>query len=276
MQSQADTSKGYSAKAYWEERLSEKWGLHGVGHISFGLPYNQWLYRVRRRVFRQNLRTLSVDLQKARVLDVGSGTGFWLREWESLGVFSISGLDITDIAVNRLQAQHPDKCIRQLDISEVGACREFSSEFELISAFEVLLHITDDAKFSQAISNIARLLHLNGYFIFSDNLVSADSIRRFHEVDRSLEDVTRLLEANGLRVVRKVPMFVIMNAPFDTRSRLPGYLWLLSMAPVHFVPMLGHLYGPVLYSAECLLNRWLKGSPSTEMVVCQKVGDWNT
>ena len=58
-------------KEYWEKRLSERWGLHGVGHISFGLPYNQWLYRLRRRIFLRQLDCLALNPGDVDVLDVG-------------------------------------------------------------------------------------------------------------------------------------------------------------------------------------------------------------
>lgn len=258
-------------KDYWERRLTEKWGLQGVGHISFGLPYNQWLYRVRRQVFRRHLGTLGLNCRTAKALDIGSGTGFWLEEWQSHGVQSLTGLDITHIAVEKLREKFPKVQILQLDISDPEASQKIPGRFDLISAFDVLFHITNESQFDSAVSNVAELLNPGGYFIFSDNLVRAAAIRSSQEVDRTVGHVTEALNRVGLQIRRRVPLFVLMNTPFDSSFRMMRYLWLFCMSPVHFVPPLGHLYGAVLYPLELLLTKLLSESPSTEMVICQKL-----
>jgi SAM-dependent methyltransferase len=261
----------YIAKDYWEKRLTEKWGLQGVGHTSFGLPYNQWLYRVRRHVFRRHLSALGLNCRTTKVLDIGSGTGFWLEEWQSHGVQSLTGLDITHIAVEKLREKFPKVQILRLDISDPEAPQKIPGRFDLISAFDVLFHITYETQFDSALSNVAELLSPGGYFIFSDNLVHAAPIRSGQEVDRTVGHITEALNRVGLQIRRRVPLFVLMNTPFDTSFRITRYLWLLCVSPVHFVPALGHLYGAALFPLELLLTKLLSESPSTEMVICQKL-----
>ena len=89
------TEKPLDARAYWENRMSEKWGLHGVGHISYGRSYNEWLYRVRKRVFLRHIQRLRIELRTTAVLDVGSEIGFWLNTWKSVGVRNLIGTDLT-------------------------------------------------------------------------------------------------------------------------------------------------------------------------------------
>jgi len=86
-------------RGYWKTRLTEHWDLHGVGFAGYGLRYNQWLYRVRRRVFLSHIRALPLDLSRATVLDLGSGTGFYVAIWRSLGVKAIAASDLTTVAV---------------------------------------------------------------------------------------------------------------------------------------------------------------------------------
>jgi 2-polyprenyl-3-methyl-5-hydroxy-6-metoxy-1,4-benzoquinol methylase len=265
-----------TAKEYWETRLSERWGLHGVGHISFGLPYNEWLYRVRKQVFLRQIQPLSWDFKALAVLDVGSGTGFWLDQWKSLGVRSITGLDITRIAAENLQETHPEARILELDISDPEAPQKISQKFDVISAFDVLFHIADKDKFDVAISNVAALLKPSGHFVFSDLLVHAQPTWTAQEVHRTLDTVTEVLAQQNLQIRRRVPMFVLMNSPFDASSRFLRYLWLLLMAPVRFLPALGSLYGAALYPLELLLTNLLTESPTTEMVICQKGNDFPT
>ena len=264
--------RDFVAKDYWEQRLTEKWGLHGVGQISYGLPYNQWLYRVRKHVFRRSLRSLGIQISDAKVLDVGSGTGFWLEEWKRQGAQSVTGSDLTEVAVMGLRRKHPDISVLQLDITDSEAPQRFPGGFDIVSAFDVLFHITDDEKYASAITNIAHLLRPKGYFIFSDNLARTRALRQIHEVDRTIGQITEVLERNGLRIQQRVPVFVLMNAPFDALSGVPRFLWRAMMSPVRLAPPLGHAYGATLFPLELLLSMALKEGLSTQMIICQKSG----
>lgn len=63
-------------RAYWESRLSERYSLDGVGYLGLGSSFNAWMYRARRAIFLRRARPLVAARPRARVLDVGSGTGF--------------------------------------------------------------------------------------------------------------------------------------------------------------------------------------------------------
>ena len=266
------TDKPFNSREYWEKRLSEKWGLHGVGHISFGQPYNEWLYRVRKHVFLRHVRGLPVDLRNAAVLDIGSGTGFWLNVWRYVGVRTVVGSDLTHVAVENLRQENPGMEIREMDITDPNAVGEMKGRFDLISAFDVLFHITDEGRFAAAIANVASLLRPGGCFLFSDCFIHREARRAVHEVDRKIDDYTRQLDAHGLKTLTRVPVFVVMNTPIDSRSEIPQIAWRLFMAPVRLLHPLGYLYGAVLYPCELLLTKTLRESPSTEMMICQKPG----
>jgi SAM-dependent methyltransferase len=265
--------KPFVAREYWEKRLLDKWGLDGVGHVSYGRPFNEWTYRIRKKVFLRQVRALPLDFQQVNVLDIGSGTGFWLQVWRSLGVRALTGLDLTEVAVRRLGDKYPNVRVIQQDISDPEALLDKIGQFDVISAIDVLYHITSDRDYCQAISNIAALLKPSGYFIFSENLVHYKAPQEQHFVSRTLDDVTQVLSLQGLRIQRRVPVFVCMNAPVDTSSIVPRFLWRVAMAPVQFVPALGHLYGAALFPLELALTGLLTEGPSTELVICQKASE---
>jgi len=260
----------FDTREYWENRLSSKWGLHGVGHISYGKPYNQWLYRVRKRVFLRHVHRLSVDLSKATVLDVGSGTGFWLDVWRSLRVRNLVGSDLTHTAASRLRGSNPEIDILELDITDQDAVGKIHTRFDFISAFDVLYHIMQDCRLLNAISNVATLLRPGGYFIFTENFLHFEPSGSAHQVNRTLEEYEGVLKANGLEVVDRGPMFVLMQTPVDLKSRIPIFAWRLAMAPVRLMPIIGHLYGVILFPLELLFAKHLKESPSTEIMICRK------
>jgi 2-polyprenyl-3-methyl-5-hydroxy-6-metoxy-1,4-benzoquinol methylase len=255
---------------YWEQRLEANWGLHGVGHISYGAEYNRWLYKVRRRVFEREVAALGVDWTKTDVLDTGSGTGVWIDAWRSLGVRSITGSDLTRTAVDRLRQAYPESQILQLDISGPLENRSGRETYDVISAFDVLFHIVDDDDFAAALGNIAKLLRPGGLFIFSDNFLHRGKQNIAHQSNRTLEHISRAVSKAGFNIERRVPMFIFMNTPIDVESELLVFLWRLWMLPVHLVPFLGRVYGPILYPIELHATRAFSESPSTEMMICRK------
>ena len=259
-----------SPRDYWETRLRDHWDLHGVGFAGYGLRYNQWLYRVRRRVFLSHVRALPLDLSRSTILDVGSGTGFYVAIWKSLGVGSLTASDLTTVAVEGLSSAHPDVASVQLDIGDSLQAQGFAGTFDVVTAFDVLFHIVDDRRFGTAIGNIASLCRPGGYFLFSDNFLHGKTVRTPHQVHRSLDDITGVLERAGLRIVTRAPMFVLMNAPVDTPGAWPLLLWRAFMLPARAVPLLGAVYGVVLYPLEVWLTALFKESPTTEIMVCQK------
>jgi SAM-dependent methyltransferase len=257
-------------EGYWEARLKRNWGLHGVGHIGYGRQYNRWLYRVRRRVFTREVGRLSCVWAQWDILDVGSGTGFWIDTWKALGVRSVTGSDVTQVAVDRLRQMYPDLRFARLDISGSLESQNFAGTFNAVSAFDVLFHITSDVGFVNSIANIYKLLMPGGYFIFSDNFLHRPEIRSDHQVSRSLEEVCEVLSGTGFRIVRRVPMFVLMNTPVDSSSLWAVRFWRLAMLPVRLFRSLGSLYGAALYPLELCLTRLVRESPTTEMMICQK------
>lgn len=265
-------NKPYDAKDYWENRLKHNWDITGVGYINLGVYYNQWLYRVRRRVFNEHIKGLNLNFEQLRVLDIGSGMGFYLDIWKSHRVKSVTGSDIASVAVEHLRKSYPELSIMKLDISESPEAQNFcENNFNIVTAFDVLFHIVDDKKFRKAIFNISELLISGGYFIFSDNFPHGKTIKSMHQISRSIEEIGSLLEKAGFRIVKRVPMFVLMNAPLDTRSNWPFLLWRLLKSPLRIFNFLGFFYGAMLFPFEVLLTRLLKESPSTEMMICQKV-----
>jgi SAM-dependent methyltransferase len=259
-----------STAEYWEHRLQENWGLHGVGHISYGAAYNHWLYKVRRRIFKRELRNVPIDWKRANVLDIGSGTGFWIDAWRAVGVNSIIGSDLTRTSVEHLRDAHPDLQIVQLDISASLPGQSVNRTYDVVSAFDVLFHIVDDSDYQAALKNIARLLRPGGVFLFSDNFLHCPGRKASHQSSRTLPEITRAIENAGLCAVRRVPMFVLMNTPIDTTREWLLLLWRAAMYPVHLLPLLGHVYGAVLFPVEICATRLLKESLTTEMMICRK------
>jgi SAM-dependent methyltransferase len=256
-------------RQYWESRLGSNSGLEGVGYLSLGPQYNEWLYRVRRKVFLREIKKLTtLGIATAEVLDVGSGTGFWIERWKEAGARSIIASDLTSVAVDRLRAKFADCKVVQFDVT---AQQPLNQRFDIISAFDVLFHVIEEDAYDRAIANISRMLKSGGLFLYSDNFVKDGNVRAAHQVSRSLQRITSVLESNRFRVLRRLPMFVIMNAPVDASSIVPSFIWRAAMRPLQIWQSLGHVYGALLYPLELTLTSIAQESPTTELMICEKI-----
>lgn len=259
----------FDAAAYWEDRLTGEFGLGQVGFIGLGEPFNTWMYRVRRHVFRRHARAVRRAWSDARVLDVGSGTGFYVENWLKLGVRDLVASDITNAAVNRLRARHPGITVHRIDIGDDVSAIEPAS-FDAISAFDVLFHIVDDEAFARAMRNVASLLKPGGTFIFSDNFLHAERQAVRHHVSRSLGEIEAAVAAAGLEIVTRRPSFVLMNDPVDSSSaRLHGW-WNGLTRRLRENPVRGRLYGAAVFPVELAATRLLREGPSTELMICRR------
>lgn len=262
----------FDPKEYWEKRLKQDYSLQGVGFINLGKSYNNWLYKVRKIVFHKLIKSLKIDTKQCSVLDIGSGTGFYIDRWAETGAKSISGADITEVAVQNLSTKYPEHRFFNLDISDANSLQTLPiTNFDIISSFDVLFHIVDDDKFDQAISNINRILKKDGLFIFSDNFIHQPTVRGVHQVSRSMDDIIKALQANNLQVIKTVPMFILMNYPIDSTNGFFQFIWkgIAKVAALH--DTLGFSIGALLFPIELLLLAFMKESPTTEIMICKKI-----
>lgn len=227
------------------------------------------MYRVRRRVFNRLVRSLPQDPSSARVLDVGSGTGFYIERWRELGAPHITGSDITDVAVSRLQQRFPDDRFFRMNIGEdIGPIQD--NRFDCVSCMDVMIHIVDDTLYQQALSNMGAVLEPGGHLIFSDLFLHAPARRFEYIVHRPLDMVEEACRRAGLEPIDRRPMFVLMNEPVDTKNQLLKVHYRLLGRAIRRFPSLGAPAGAVMYPFEAALTSHLRESPATEIMVCRK------
>jgi predicted TPR repeat methyltransferase len=230
------------------------------------------MYRVRARVFARVAGRLGVDWSHARVLDVGSGTGFYVEQWHRLGVPKVVGVDITTKAVEELRRKFPADQFEELDVGARPShdSRLTTHDFSAVSAMDVLFHIVDDEQYRGAFVNIAAALQPGGWFLWSDNFLHHDTERVAHQASRSLAESEDAVRAAGLEIVERVPMFVLMNYPTDSRSRLARLAWTAMVAPAALAEPLGWLVGAALAPVDTWLTSVVRESPTTEIMVCRR------
>ncbi len=261
--------KKFNPQDYWEKRLEKSFNLHGVGDISLGVNYNNYLYEIRKYAFHHMMKNLKLNFSSVQVMDIGSGTGFYIERWKELVVKSIHGTDITNVVVKNLSKQFPDSSFSQLDIGE--KIENPTPTHDIISAFDVLFHIVDDTRFEQAISNIHGLLNEGGHFVISDNFVHGETKRMEHQIIRSHSYMSQTIENAGFKLIKTSPMFVLMNDPVDTKNRFIKKLFWLITKYVSKSEGMGKFIGSILKPIEKILISLKNESPSTEIKLYQKI-----
>jgi SAM-dependent methyltransferase len=260
---------GFDARGYWENRLAERFTLDGVGWTGLGTAFNGWMYRVRRHVFLRSLRRYAPRPETLRVLDVGSGTGFYVERWHELGVAHVTGTDLTDTAVSRLRERHPGDRFERFDVGSTDLPFDPGS-FDAISIVDVLFHIVDDEDFRQAFRNAYELLAPGGLLVFTENFLHGPTQRAEHQVSRSLGEIEAAVAEAGFETLARRPMFVLLNTPLDTGSRLLRAWWKFVLETVGRANPLGAVVGAVAYPFELVLVGRVHDGPSTELMVCRR------
>lgn len=258
------------ALAWWDARHREREGFDAVGYAGVGEAYNRWLYRVRHRLFRRHVAPLARP--ESTVLDVASGTGFYVARWLEAGARDVTASDVSPAAVARLRVAFPCVPVECFDIAGPTASLP-EGRFDLVSAFDVLFHVIDDAAYRQALANLARLVRPGGMLVLSENFRRAGP-RRFAsvQVNREEGEILAGLSDAGFEVVKRRPMFVVMNAPANGGRPLLHAWWQRAHVLLTARPGSGRRLGPVLYPLELACLAVVRRAPSTELAICRRTG----
>ena len=147
---------------YWEKRLSDNFGLHGTGFLGLGKNFNKWMYRIRAKVLERELGKLNIKPVEYRILDIGSGTGFYVDLWRQFGCKKVVGADITNVSVENLRKNFPEYEFYKMDIGndQKDIDQIIDRQFDIVSAFDVsfILLMTSAIKTPLRIYMIALLM----------------------------------------------------------------------------------------------------------------------
>ena len=219
-------SETFDPLHYWEQHLQAYPGIKGVGYTSRSTKFLEQQYHSRMHQVELALRHYGLaNLAGRSVLDIGSGTGIWLDFWHRHGVERAVGLDFAQPSIETLRARFPDDLIVQADVSKAPLPLSNNMRFDLISVFDVLLHIVDPAKLRSAIVNLAQHCVPGGWLIISDAIVQGQgyvpkrTYAVFNKV-RPLGEYHDLLTANGFVIDSIRPATVLLGNPLEAPNRL--------------------------------------------------------
>lgn len=211
----------YRPQEFWEQRLSEQFDLRGTGETGLSLAYNKACYQLRADVLTGALQRAGMAPNNRRVLDIGCGTGFWTDYYVSRGAH-YTGVDIAQVSVDRLAQRYTEHRFVRADVSEGVP----GGPYDVINVFDVLYHITDDAKWQAALQHLAAALAPGGVLLVTDVFSQRPQLAE-HNVMRPLSRYLTVLEAAGLVREQYVPTHVLLNrhlGPWRFLNRWPGLL----------------------------------------------------
>ena len=215
----------YSPTDYWAE-LHRRDDLSAGGQSGLPTEINRWLYRILARNLRAFLRRH--DLLRpppAAMFDVGAGTGEWVPFWRSLGVATIDGCDLVPDAVERLNERFGDsgRFVQATLGDPAGTDLPTDRRYPLVTILNVLLHVTDDHSFAEALRQVAALVEPGGALLMVEPILADARFARPYDPKmasraRPLADYATPLQNAGLRLVEVCAATVLANNPIEAGS----------------------------------------------------------
>lgn len=135
------------------------------------------------------------------IIDIGCGTGYWLREIANLRGNS-KGLVGLDISKERIKAAKSINNNIAYIINDICNMPFNSNLFDFVIAFDVFMFLIDDDDLIKSFSEAVRVLIKNGYFLFFDIIgkkVNNNKTRGF-----KLNEIIEIAKKNGLKLIDKM------------------------------------------------------------------------
>jgi ubiquinone/menaquinone biosynthesis C-methylase UbiE len=186
----------YSPKEYWTSvadnfRSADVAGLAPVLHPSAPAWFNRLVDKLQFRAVRRALALAEIS-RGSRILDVGCGTGRWLRRYQELG-FQAMGVDATPGMLGLAKERGTTAPL----IAGEATCLPFAdAEFDCVSDITVVQHIPRTLQ-PLALREMVRVLNPGGRLILMEVIRGEDA----HVFPRSPQDWIELAEAMGAKPI---------------------------------------------------------------------------
>jgi SAM-dependent methyltransferase len=151
-----------------------------------------------------------------RVLDVGAGSGRWVRYFlQRFKPALLMGIDFTTASIDLLQRRYADAgqtktIFRTADLTQPEL--ELGHRFDLINVMNVLFHIPEPDRFATALANLARHLAPGGRIITTEYMPRT-MMRTNWMLVRSRYDFETAAATAGLRIVAIKAFSIYSNDP---------------------------------------------------------------
>jgi SAM-dependent methyltransferase len=183
------------------------------------LDDRHWWYRARRRILAELIRREVKLPAKARILEIGCGTGHNLEMLGKLG--RVDALELDDEA-RAIAEKRLGRKAMSAPLPQLAGVKD--RHYDLIGAFDVIEHIDDDAA---AVTSIAAKLKPGGKFVMTvpahQWMWSAHDVVNHHKRRYSKRQLRRLLERSPLKL-EKIGYFNSLLFPLALAERFASKL----------------------------------------------------
>lgn len=178
-------------------------------------------------LYRQLLNDLKVTVDAGSILDVGSGSGRWIRFFLSnFKPAKLMGIDFTQASIDLLKKRYAEvpsvqTTFRTADLTEPAL--DLGRKFDLINVMNVLFHIPEPDRFATAMKNLANHLAPGGRLVTTEYLPRT-TMRTNWMLVRSRYDFEEAAASVGLRIAAVRASSIFSNDPMgidgpDTNTR---------------------------------------------------------
>lgn len=191
----SSTSTLQKDRAYWQERT----GRFGAASVGYGCDDRLIRWDNARRA-RALLRLVRIT-PGMRVLDVGTGAGYWAIRYAKLGA-AVTGLDFCEDLLRVAEAR-----ARSAGVEIAWLCTPLEQAvlppdtFDLVTSITCLQHITDEARQRQAIQRILRSLKPHGIFLLVEDTIVGQPREDDYMRTYSQQGWIELLRSQGAEIV---------------------------------------------------------------------------
>jgi len=264
----------YEPKNFWNKRY-KKFDITTSGHIDLPFEFNQWMYKLKLlKIKKAFLKYIDKsDIHNTKIVELGCGTGVYIKQWKELGVENLIGIDISSEATNNLMKEHPKYKFYDEDLSSDQIpviCGDKSAD--VVTAIGVLVHIVDDDEFRKSISNISKIVKNDGIVIITEYLCRNEAQDKKYMKIRSFSWYKEELLKAGLEMVWQNPLYYFMGRPYDTPTRLSSAI-LNSIFKVNrrLICRFPRTMGYLLYMIDKSITPFIVDGPSEELLIFRKI-----
>jgi SAM-dependent methyltransferase len=231
--------------------------------------------RSRNRILKRILLKYKLANTITHFLELGCGTGFFLRELAKDNRFELTGSDIYLAGLKYAKAKLPDTTFIQLDATS----NHTQEKYDIIGAFDVIEHIEND---SAVIANVYRSLHDGGYFIITvpqyqflwsklDELVKHKRRYRRSELLAKLRDAGFEISFQSSFVFTLFPLMLLSRMLDRRHASVDDSCATDLESRVKLPSVINWIFNKLMYVDECLI-RWSVSLPvgGSLLVVARK------
>jgi SAM-dependent methyltransferase len=262
----------YTPEQYWS-RLHDRHDLSAVGQSGLPSAMNRELYRILARNLRRFLRRNGVDRIGPAAFEVGAGSGYWIDLWRELGATRVDGCDLVGAAVEDLNARFGAS--GRFRVADIGSDDVGPDAYDFVAVMNVLLHVTDDAKFEHALATIARLVRPGGRLLLTEPMLYRERFAKAYSPEassraRPLRRYVEPLEAEGLRLQAVAAGTAIGNNPIEGRWPWVFWTWrgawVAASMPARIRPQSARWVGAMLYALDPAVMA-MRAAPSSKFAL---------